>query len=428
MTSPRRIGFVSPAWPPEKRANGIVTYVGTMRRGLAAHGVESTIFTGNVDSDDDTAHVVSLAPFAPPSVLRAAGRLYERITRTPTTAWQIGFSLARALRQRYALAPFDLVEMEESFGSAWYAQGAVPCPMVVRLHGPWCVVARALGLAEDADFQRRVLLEGLAIQHADGVSSPSKAALDAVSARYGIDLSHAEVVPNPVLLEPPERRWQLADSDRKTILFVGRFDRLKGADLVLAAFRDVAREFPQAELVVVGPDRGIREGDRLFHFDEYTRERLPAELLPRIKMLGQIPSSEVSLLRRRAFVSVVASRYETFPMAVLESLAQGTPLVGAQAGGVTEIVVHGENALSFRVGDAEDLARNLLLLFREPELAARLGSAASSDVAARFSPEVVARRMLAFYERVLAGRKHAARRRARAFDPALALFPRASRE
>jgi glycosyltransferase involved in cell wall biosynthesis len=423
MTTLRNIGFVSPGWPPEQRANGIITYVGNARRGLSAAGVASCVLTGNVDSTDGTDDIVSLAPFRPPGLLLRASKAYERVTKTKSSAWEIGYAVARALRQRQAVAPLDLVEMEESFGSAWYAQGAISAPLVIRLHGPWCVVAPALGLPEDAVYRRRVTIEGLAIRDADGLSSPCRFALDRVASHYGIDLRHAEVVPNPVELEPPDRRWQLAQSDRKTILFVGRFDRLKGADLVLSAFRDVARKFEQAELVVVGPDNGLNDGARVWKFDEYVRHHVPAELLPRIKMLGKIPASSVAALRRTAFVTVVASRYETFPMVVLEAMALGSPLIGAEAGGVAEILVHEKNGLSFRSEDAEGLARNLLLLFENPELASRLGAAAYDDVAARFTPNVIAERMLGFYERVVARSAGRRRRFARAFDPTLALFP-----
>jgi glycosyltransferase involved in cell wall biosynthesis len=413
---------VSPGWPPDSYANGIVTYIGNARQGLARAGVESYVFTGNVESDGPD--VVSLKPYAPPRPLLAASKVYERLTGMTTSAWNIGYAVAGALRATHQKTPLDLFEMEESFGSAWYAQGAIPNPMVVRLHGPWCLVSPALGLPDDAKFRRRVALEGCAIRDADCVSSPSRGALDEVRRYYGIELAEAEVVPNPVNLEPPEQRWSYEASDKKTVLFVGRFDRLKGADLVLAAFCKLAREIPRAELLLVGPEPGLLVGGRRFTFDEYARAELPSELLPRIRRLGQVALPRIAELRRSSFVTVVASRYETFSMTTVEALAFGSPLVGPDAGGVAEIIEHEKNGLAFRHDNADDLASKLVSLFRHPDFASRLGAAGAEDVAKRFTPDAIAPEMAAFYQRVRKRVRNGALRRPRAKSPLSALFPR----
>ena len=51
--------------------------------------------------------------------------------------------------------------------------------------------------------------------------------------------------------------WHLDTCDKNTILFVGRFDVRKGADIVLKAFRLILKAFPSAKLIFVGPDVGL---------------------------------------------------------------------------------------------------------------------------------------------------------------------------
>ena len=79
----------------------------------------------------------------------------------------------------------------------------------------------------------------------------------------------------------------------------------------------------------------------------------------------------------------------------------GCPLVVSAAGALTELVQHGQNGLTARPGDPEDLANRILELMDDPPRAAQLGSGAAADAQARYAPDVIAGRMLEFYGRVL---------------------------
>ena len=198
-------------------------------------------------------------------------------------------------------------------------------------------------------------------------------------------------------------RWQLEEADAKRVLFVGRFDRHKGGDLIIDAFAQVLREVPDARLWFVGPDRGyIDSKGRIWHFEEYVRERLPGALESnRVQWLGPQPFSALAGLRLKALVSVLCSRYENLPLALLETMALGCPLVAARAGGIPEVVVNQANGLLHAPESTEELAEQLLLLLRDPQRAARLGRQAAQDIADRLSPEIVAEQTLSFYERAI---------------------------
>lgn len=398
-----RVAFQSPCWPFDLIPNGIATYVKNIRGALGTLGVETRVLASQVAAGLADPDVVPVATEA--EAASAPRRLLERVAyRASVNAWsflRFGRAVgeaARALDQRW---PIDLLEMEESFGAAALVARALPGRVVVRLHGPWTVVGPALGAPRDHNHFARVGAEGLALRAAVAVSSPSRAALDHVRRAYRLPLEGAAVIPNPVTLPAPALTWRPDSCEPDTLLFLGRFDRVKGADLVLDAFARLLAEFPRLELLFAGPDVGLRDGTRTWKLAEYLEARLPAPARARVQVLGAVDHGKVVALRRQAFVTVVASRFETFPMVVLEALAAGSPLVTADCGGVPEIVRHGETALTFPAGDAAALAAQVAALLRERPLAARLGAAGREDCARRFVPQVVAARMRDFYAGVL---------------------------
>ncbi len=106
-------------------------------------------------------------------------------------------------------------------------------------------------------------------------------------------------------------------------------------------------------------------------------------------------------LRRNSLMTMVSSRYETFPMTALEAMAMGCPLVVSEAGGLGEIIQDGRNGLLCRAGDAKALAEKTLRLLKDHALAARIARQAAVDCQTRYNPEWVARQSLDFYRRVL---------------------------
>jgi glycosyltransferase involved in cell wall biosynthesis len=214
-------------------------------------------------------------------------------------------------------------------------------------------------------------------------------------------LAEAIVIPNPGPVVPSQRRWSLPSCDRSRLLFVGRFDRHKGGDIVIDAFSVVARRFRQLRLWFVGPDRGVTdESDRRWTIRNYIAERAP-EVADRIEWLDSQPHSALPDLRRKAFLSIVASRYENFPMAMLEAMSYGCPIVGTRVGGMAEIIQNNINGVLAQPGDPNDLAKVILDLLAKPKFAARIGEQAASSVIRRYHPDTIARKTIAFHQSVL---------------------------
>jgi glycosyltransferase involved in cell wall biosynthesis len=224
-----------------------------------------------------------------------------------------------------------------------------------------------------------------------------------VRAHYKLELPGAEVIPYPIAPVPSQPRWRLDACDPSLVLFVGRFDRHKGGDVIIEAFAHILKQFPSGRLIFVGPDRGCATDDgRSWSLPEFVRDRLPGALeTGRVEWLGQQPLAALAALRRRAFVTVVASRYETFCYAAAEAMALGCPVVATHVGGIPEIIRDGSNGVLCRPEDPADLAENVMALMADPVRAAALGSQAALDCERLYHPDVIARRVAEFYQAVL---------------------------
>ncbi len=403
--TPLRVLFLSPRWPAEGAANGVVSYTAAIREGLAGCGVESRVVTSDPDPaarSDEVVDMVGAAEESPSARLGLGilGRLRPDLASAIRTARE----LEAAVEALYERWPFDLLEVEESWGMALRAARSRGFPTVVRLHGPWFLNGCALGAPRNLTFAERDARERRLLRAAFAVSAPARDVLERSRRHFGLALAQARVIPNPARDVAPDRRWAPDPAGPPSVLFVGRFDRHKGGDLVIDAFREIAVGCPRAELLFVGPEgRFPDERGRVWGLDEYVAERIPDEgARARVRRLGPRAGDELALLRRRASVTVVASRYEVFGLTAAEALAAGAPLVAAEVGGLAEMLRPGENALGFAPGEASDLARRVLDVLRSPDLAARLGAGARRLFEERYAPSAVAPAALAFYREVIA--------------------------
>ncbi len=397
-----RVAFLSPCWPHDRIPNGIASYVSAIRNGLNTLGVETRIFTSDLygSACDPDVSILSSSdgmPIGARLVHRAATSLSWHLGVRQISGYRVGV----ALQQMDQQSPLDLFEIEESFGVGAVVQRYFKKPVVVRLHGPWCVVGPKLGHQRDLEFWIRCAVEYRAIQRATAVSSPSQDALDHVRRFYRLSLPDARVIPNPVPFVSDSEAWIQDNCEPKSILFVGRFDRVKGADTLLQAFTRVASSDPDLRLVFVGPDAGMIHGGRTIGFEAYSKENVPSSIRRKISFLGTQTKEQVAEHRKKSALTVVSSRYENFPMVVLEAMACGSPLVASRTGGIKEIVRDDRNGLLFDAESSDGLADQIERLLGDRGLAARLGAAARADVAERYGEPRVAEQTRAFYEELI---------------------------
>lgn len=137
------------------------------------------------------------------------------------------------------------------------------------------------------------------------------------------------------------------------LAFVGRFTKVKGADVLAEAVEKLAAEAVPYELRIAADASG----------DQEIRARLDAHAT----LLGKLPHAQLPDLYRWADALVLPSRFDSFGLVVLEALACGLPVIVSDRVGAKDFVEHGVNGRIVPSGDAEALADTLTQLARTPE-------------------------------------------------------------
>jgi len=194
-----------------------------------------------------------------------------------------------------------------------------------------------------------------------------------------------EQPPGPPLGAPP------------SILFAGRLSREKGVHVLLEAMPTVLREHSDALLTVAG------DGPRRRDLEQMARS---LGLEDRVRFLGRCSGDRLQDLYGETNLVVLPSLWmENCPVAVLEAMAHGRPVVATRIGGLPELVQDRVSGALFERGNAADLAAKILALFSDPNLVQAAGEQALLLHRTRFTPEIHIRRLEEIYESLLTKRK-----------------------
>jgi glycosyltransferase involved in cell wall biosynthesis len=180
--------------------------------------------------------------------------------------------------------------------------------------------------------------------------------------------------------------------DNGYLLFVGRLNAIKGVEYLLRAMPKILERHPRLGLVLLG--YGPME-------QQLRREVRQLGIDSAVEVVGRRPHGEVARYVRGCRAVVVPSiveedgRAEGMPTVVIEAMACGARVVGSAAGGIPDVIRHGENGWLCRHRDPDDLAAKTLLALGDPPDSSTVRRA--RETAARFDwPEVASRYLEAF--------------------------------
>jgi glycosyltransferase involved in cell wall biosynthesis len=161
-------------------------------------------------------------------------------------------------------------------------------------------------------------------------------------------------------------------ADGRYVLLLGFPWYLKGADILIKAFRRVASEFPDYKLKIVGhcPDRG-----------PYEELRGDCE---RIEFHPGVHRQEALELVACCTILVLPSRTESMGRVIIEAMAARKPVIASCVGGIPHYVEAGRTGLLFESENVEQLASCLRQLLSDESLRRRLGAAGQAEAFARF--------------------------------------------
>jgi D-inositol-3-phosphate glycosyltransferase len=206
----------------------------------------------------------------------------------------------------------------------------------------------------------RIANEKRLMQTCQGIVSATPRERDNLVRFYGAVREKIQVVPGGVNLRrfrPIDRRAarrQLGfDEDESIVLYVGRFVLEKGLDRLIEALTHL-RGYPRLRLVVVGGDgadsAAYQDLQRLVH---------QVDVAKHVTFAGRIEQSDLPPYYSAADVLVIPSRYESFGLAGLESLACGTPVVSTPVGAVDDILGKDLSGVAISGETPGELARSI---------------------------------------------------------------------
>ena len=390
------IALFTSGWPVSHHASGVVTYVDCLRTELLKQGHRVSIFTASLEEgfNDPDVHLVR-----PSGSQKFVQMWWSLLNKNGWDVMRFGSLIGQTIRRVHRSSPIDVIEIEESFG--WFQDVArlnSRIPVVVKLHGPTFLVERD-DRASLPFVRNKIEFEGIALRTAKVLVAPSTCTLEDTLEHYALSPALTRRLPNPLKTDGPLELWSPEQCDKDTVLFIGRFDKIKGADTVLKVFRRLLDIRPTAKLIFVGPDVGIRDPNgSMIQFEAYSNRLFSPQEKSQITFLGKLPPSRLQALRRQALLTLMTSVWESQSYTVLEALLQACPLVAVNAGGVGEIVENGVSGWLTGPDDVEGLTTRILQVMDDLPAAQAMGLKGRAYVLANHSPETVVRQNLEVYQ------------------------------
>ena len=258
------------------------------------------------------------------------------------------------------------------------------------------------GLASDAAVEprERHTAERAIAQGADGVVAWTGFEAESLVSMLGAERNRITVAPIGVDTErfrPQDRaeaRSRLGiPADEETLLYVGRLDRIKGADVLLRA-AGLLVERPQMRVRFVGGevDADYAEGLRALAAD--------LNIADIISWIGPVPNDELPWHYAAADLVIVPSYSESFSIVAAEAMACGTPVVASNVPGPASFIEDGVSGRLVAAGDAPALACAVQDLLDDGELRQRIGLGALK-VARGMTWGASADAVVALYDKVI---------------------------
>lgn len=187
-------------------------------------------------------------------------------------------------------------------------------------------------------------------------------------------------------------RYQVRNHFKPSFVYLGRLSDEKGVRTLIHAMRYTH----DVTLDVIGTGTLL---------DELKRE---ADLLaPRCVTFHGFISGEArfDLLKNATALIMPSLSHDSWPMAVLESLAMGVPVIASRQGGLPDLVRHGESGLLFDAGQPQQLAAAMMQLARSPDQVKQMGVVARRYAETEFDVAIYYDKLMTIYQHEINSRK-----------------------
>ncbi|MCU5745492.1 N-acetyl-alpha-D-glucosaminyl L-malate synthase BshA [Staphylococcus sp. SQ8-PEA] len=181
------------------------------------------------------------------------------------------------------------------------------------------------------------------------------------------------------------------EPDEKVLIHVSNFRKVKRIDTIIDTFAKVNQEV-SSKLLLLG------DGPELMDMKEKAREM---GLEDRILFLGK--QEWISEFYQLADIVLLLSEKESFGLTLLEAMKTGVVPIGSDAGGIKEVIKHGETGYVVEIGDSDTASRHAIRLLQNPKLYQNMQDNMLKDITERFSSDLITDQYEYYYKLMLEG-------------------------
>ena len=390
---------VIPSFAP--RYGGPIFAAVSLTRELARRGHDVTVATTNVDGPGELD-----VPVSRPVPMDGVDVWYFPIQRPRWYHFSapMGRTLSRLVRESDVVHIHSIFLWPTTVTAFWCRRLGVP--YLVHVAGsldPVSLAKRYEGLRASAASRTKkwIYLNTLGRRDLGGAAALHLTSEVELESARRLRFSNGRLIPLGADAPPPpgvddraavEQRYPVLQG-RKVVLFLARLHPIKGLDVLAEAVEPLAERRDDFSLVVAGSGTPEYEAEVRAIYDRHG-------LSERTVFTGMVMGEEKWRLLRAADVFVLPSRHESSPVAVMEAMASGTPVVVSD-----QVGIHGEideaGAGLVTTLEPADVAGAIGRLLDDPDAAERMGRAGEALAARRYSWERVATDVEALYEEVV---------------------------
>lgn len=361
-------------------SGGMTVYIRQIARSLSSRNVEVDIYTRRDASG--LPDVAELHPGVRVIQIESGEPVISK-EEIPAHLSEFTQNLLRTLQR---MDRYDLIH------SHYWLSGRVASRVSGRLSIPFVHTFHSLGRAKNASAggetpepELRLAGEDRVIREADAIVASTCEERRWLINLYGAHPDRVHVIPPGVdhdLFSPGDQadaRRDLGLSAERVLLFVGRLQPLKAANIAICAVSQLIRSGrlspAETKLLVVGGPSGLTGDYELERLKRLTRD---VGLDGVVEFVAARPHQELSSYYRAADVCLVPSLTETFGLVALEAQACGVPVVASAVGGLSSVVRHGETGFLVEPNSIEDFADRAWQILSDQQLKNALSACAAS--------------------------------------------------
>ncbi|WP_442508734.1 glycosyltransferase family 4 protein [Novipirellula sp. SH528] len=259
---------------------------------------------------------------------------------------------------------FDVAQVDVYSGSAFLWAEAV-CLVLRRLKLPYVLALHGGGLPDFAERHSKRVKQLLST--ASIVTTPSEFLRDAMSL-YRKDM---KLIPNSLNLEKYE--FRLRTNPQPNLIWLRSLHRMYNPVLAIQVLDRVKKQYPNATLTMVGPDKG--DGS----LNDVKTEMANLGIADSVELRGVIGKEDVPRTLNEGDIFLNTTNVDNTPISVIEAMACGLCIVSTDVGGIPHLLTDQQDSLLVPPRNADTMADAVCRVLSEPKLSESLSAKAQQN-------------------------------------------------